>query len=345
MMDEESREREVGEEVNYASVVFNSNISALKGEENASQREADTEYDEVKVRSDGLEQMTPAGGNDPKYTCRMSLCSGVLCVILASVLIGLSSYVFIQHFELVSELRHSKANQSALLANNDRLLEVVGNLTLANETLVMIHSNLSRSCDISQSETRQLRTELEETTKELEETTKELEETTKELEETTKRLNCCHRGDSSGCRPCEDGWIHDGSSCYVIQHRVWGERNTWAQARDDCRRRKADLVVIDNEKEQNFVYTHSSRKFGYSSYWLGLSELDATESWSWVDGTQVTLRYWTRTNVTSSSPHCAITLKNGKPFGWRAVDCTAKNHWMCEKPVLSVEPTEVGSGE
>ena len=61
---------------------------------------------------------------------------------------------------LVSELQHSKHNQSALLAY-DHLVEVVGNLTSANENLVMSHSNLSISCDILQNETQKLRTKLE----------------------------------------------------------------------------------------------------------------------------------------------------------------------------------------
>jgi len=133
------------------------------------------------------------------------------------------------------------------------------------------------------------------------------------------------------------------------------------------------VYVVSFYSLQHIVYNFSGVRSGY---WLGLSGPDATGNWSWVDGTQVTLRYkrdilsntlnhltciqssdppthllihphryWTGTNVTSSSPHCAITWKNDQPFGWSDVDCTAKNGWICEKPALSVELAGDGSGD
>ena len=77
----------------------------------------------------------------------------------SSLLLLLLLLLLLSFTVLVIELQHSKDNQSAPLV-------VVGNLTSANENLVMSHSNLSRSCDILQNETQKLRTELEAKTKE-----------------------------------------------------------------------------------------------------------------------------------------------------------------------------------
>ena len=42
----------------------------------------------------------------------------------------------------------------------------------------------------------------------------------------------------------------------------------------------------------------------------------------------------TSTNDTTYSPRCAVTWET--PFGWSAVNCMAKNHWICEKKPLFV---------
>ncbi|KAK0154998.1 C-type lectin domain family 6 member A [Merluccius polli] len=267
--------------------------------------------------------------NKQKHTFKcVVICLGILCVILAAMLITRTLYVFL------SELQHSKFNQSALLAYKDHLGEVVGNLTSADENLVMSHSNLSRSCDILQNETQELRTELE----------------AKIKEASRLKLTCaqspidayCHTEyKSSVCRPCEDGWIHNRSSCYVIfDHENKLERKTWSEARDACRRRNADLVVINDEEEQALLYDNSYGSTDASEgYWLGLSKPAGTGKWSWVDGTEVTLRYWTGVNGTGSNSLCALIWKNEqkKPFGWSTVYCKEKRRWMCEKKIFSYQ--------
>ncbi|KAK0155006.1 CD209 antigen-like protein A [Merluccius polli] len=297
------------------------------GEENRHE-EADTEYDDVKVLNGDLEQRTSAGGNDQKHTFKcVVICLGILCVILAAMLIALSSYVF------VSELQHSKDNQSALLAYKDHLVEVVGNLTSANENLVMSHSNLSRSCDILQNETQELRTELAKI--------KEVIRLNLTCSQSPIDAYCHIENKSSVCRPCEVGWIHNRFSCYVVfDHENESKRKTWSDSRDDCRRNGADLVVINDEEEQALLYDNSYGSTDASNgYWLGLSKPAETGKWSWVDGTEVTLRYWTGVNGTGSNSHCALIWKNEqkKPFGWSTVYCKDKRRWMCEKKIFSYQ--------
>ena len=49
---------------------------------------------------------------------------------------------------------------------------------------------------------------------------------------------------------CEAGWIPWGLSCYNIMTQL---PETWSDARDDCQRRYADLMIIDGQEEQDFI--------------------------------------------------------------------------------------------
>ncbi|CAL8339491.1 unnamed protein product [Gadus morhua 'NCC'] len=324
-MAKETIGRGMEEEVPYTSVVFYSNISASKGL-HIRRQEADTVYEEVKVQNGALEQTTPA---DQKHrpTCKyVALCLAIICVILTSLLISYYLFIFKGNHELVSQLQELKENQTTLLAYQDHLEAVVGNLTSSNENLVRSHSNQSRSCDVFINENQDLKTELTEL--------KEANRLTDTCAQKTIDTYCRpQEGQSPMCRPCETGWVNGNSSCSVIVEDV-DEGKTWAEAREDCRGRRADLVVIDNEEEQNLVtYNSSSSTSDIKGYWLGLSDTAGNGTWSWVDGTNVTLKLWTSTNDTTSSPRCAVTRG---PFGWSGVNCTAKNHWICEKKRLSV---------
>ena len=72
------------------------------------------------------------------------------------------STVFKGNHELVNQLQELKENQTTLLAYQDHLEAVVGNLTSSNENLVRSHSNQSRSCDVFINENQDLKTELTE---------------------------------------------------------------------------------------------------------------------------------------------------------------------------------------
>ena len=49
---------------------------------------------------------------------------------------------------------------------------------------------------------------------------------------------------------CEAGWIPWGSSCYSIMLKI---PHTWINARDDCQRLHANLMIIDGKNEQDFI--------------------------------------------------------------------------------------------
>ncbi|KAL3971658.1 KRAB domain-containing zinc finger protein [Sarotherodon galilaeus] len=85
--------------------------------------------------------------------------------------------------------------------------------------------------------------------------------------------------------PCQRGWLQFKSSCYVTSYHYSLDQKTWEGARDDCRGRNSELVVIESPEEQDFVYS-SLIRLGASDYWIGLRVKGG--SWNWVDGRDLT---------------------------------------------------------
>ncbi|ROL53380.1 C-type lectin domain family 17, member A [Anabarilius grahami] len=78
-----------------------------------------------------------------------------------------------------------------------------------------------------------------------------------------------------------DGWTNYQYSVYFIS----SEKKNWTESRKYCTDRGADLIIINNRAEQNFVKNITSSA---DSVWIGLTDRDVEGTWKWVDGTSVT---------------------------------------------------------
>ncbi|CAL8283268.1 unnamed protein product [Boreogadus saida] len=115
------------------------------------------------------------------------------------------------------------------------------------------------------------------------------------------------------------GWMLHDKSLY----RVSTTKKGWRASREDCQKRKADLVVI-NSREEAFV----SRLMGSS--WIGLSDREKEGTHKWVDGTPMTSSWrHVKPRDDGGARDCVVAGEDG----WSEERCDRLHHWICEKGV------------
>nr|XP_021335187.1 CD209 antigen-like protein C [Danio rerio] len=120
----------------------------------------------------------------------------------------------------------------------------------------------------------------------------------------------------------QDGWFYYQSSFYFIS----SEEKSWSESRRYCTDRKADLTIINNREEQDFVKKTSGGAF----VWIGLTDSAKEGSWKWVDGTNMTtsFRFW---RLFEPNGHRGENCAASHSSGWADYPCNAKFKWICEK--------------
>ncbi|XP_058626519.1 C-type lectin domain family 4 member E-like isoform X2 [Onychostoma macrolepis] len=117
-----------------------------------------------------------------------------------------------------------------------------------------------------------------------------------------------------------DGQIYQSSFYFVSS-----ESKSWTESRRFCTERGADLTIINNREEQEFIKKIS----GGAGVWIGVTDSDVEGRWKWVDDT-----------LTSGFSFWGIGEPNGGrrencvasyPTGWYDYPCSDAFKWICEK--------------
>ncbi|XP_030643638.1 CD209 antigen-like protein A, partial [Chanos chanos] len=112
-------------------------------------------------------------------------------------------------------------------------------------------------------------------------------------------------------------WFYFSSSLYYIST----ETKNWSESRQDCIKRGADLVIINNKEEQEFV--NRLWKMSQSGLWIGLTDINTEGVWKWVDGTALNTGYWGKGEPNNSGNEDCVVLD--RPDTWIDVpSCGAK---------------------
>ncbi|XP_051763537.1 CD209 antigen-like protein D isoform X2 [Ctenopharyngodon idella] len=116
-------------------------------------------------------------------------------------------------------------------------------------------------------------------------------------------------------------WTCYQSSIYYISN----ETKNWTESRRYCTDRGADLIIINNREEQEFL----KRVPGGTEVWIGLTDSDVEDTWKWVDGTNMTSGFWRDGEPSDSTGEedCAINLSSG----FADYSCNENFKWICEK--------------
>uniref|UniRef100_A0A3B5BG28 C-type lectin domain-containing protein n=1 Tax=Stegastes partitus TaxID=144197 RepID=A0A3B5BG28_9TELE len=128
-------------------------------------------------------------------------------------------------------------------------------------------------------------------------------------------------------KTCPAGWSMFTSTCYLLSQ----ESGSWDEGRKDCKGQGADLVVINSPEEQTFL---SMFKRGHT--WIGLNDKEKEGTWTWVDGTPLTLSYWRNNQPDNGGGHPQLGEEDCAHFRheigyWNDISCTTSLQWICEK--------------
>ncbi|XP_051972993.1 CD209 antigen-like protein A isoform X9 [Xyrauchen texanus] len=118
-----------------------------------------------------------------------------------------------------------------------------------------------------------------------------------------------------------DGWIYYQSSFYYIS----SEKKSWSESRRYCTERGADLVIINNIEEQNFLKKHSGEEI-----WIGLTDSENEGTWKWVNGKTLNSGFWMAGQPNGQrTENCALIISSE----WHDYPCNDAFKWICEKNI------------
>ncbi|CAI5691652.1 unnamed protein product [Oreochromis niloticus] len=123
---------------------------------------------------------------------------------------------------------------------------------------------------------------------------------------------------------CPIDWAKFGMSCYFKST----ERKIWSESRTDCQSRGADLVIINNREEQEFIELNMR-----GDSWIGLTASYKRETgkheWEWVDGSPLTEAFWVPGRQDPDHGFSAVCCEiKGK---WTRSQSSVSKTWICEK--------------
>ncbi|KAM4581187.1 uncharacterized protein PAE49_005797 isoform 2-T2 [Odontesthes bonariensis] len=132
------------------------------------------------------------------------------------------------------------------------------------------------------------------------------------------------------CQPCRGGWILYQKKCYLFydEPAPW---KSWTQSQTYCKDSGADLVVIDNQQEQEFISNNTKYYFSVNhGYWIGLKESNGT--FIWIDGRRDTLRYWLETG--GSGSYVLVIPDKSPTQSWKRSSPEFQLRFICESEAL-----------
>ncbi|XP_042353789.1 macrophage mannose receptor 1-like isoform X2 [Plectropomus leopardus] len=123
-----------------------------------------------------------------------------------------------------------------------------------------------------------------------------------------------------------DGWIEWSGSQYYYNRDVM----VMEEARRFCQMKHGDLVTINSEAENVFLWKWISKTYGERSLWIGL-DVDLDGTYSWMDGSPVVFERWdeNQPNFLRNDENCAFM--NGFMGFWHVQNCGYEICSICKR--------------
>ncbi|XP_026089438.1 CD209 antigen-like protein C [Carassius auratus] len=236
------------------------------------------------------------------------VCLGLMCVLLMTAVIVLCVTFNQERQQLQTKITN-------LTEERDQLQIKITNITEERDQLLTNHRNLT-------DERQQLLTNNMNLTQERQHLLTKITNLTEERDELKSERNDLQK-------------FADGLKCHQSTLYFFSsEKKNWNESRRYCRERKADLIIINNREEQDFVKNICGSK---DHFWIGLTDVEEEGRWKWVDGSNINITsgFWAPGYKQPDSHQgkdedCA----NTHSLGWFDTQCDDTAKWICEKSIL-----------
>uniref|UniRef100_A0A671MM92 C-type lectin domain-containing protein n=1 Tax=Sinocyclocheilus anshuiensis TaxID=1608454 RepID=A0A671MM92_9TELE len=242
------------------------------------------------------------------------VCLVLLCVLLLTAVIVLCVTFTQERQQILTKITNLTEERDQLLTNNMNLTEgreqlLTNNMNLTKERNQLLTNNMNLT-----KERNQLLTNNMNLTKERNQLLTNNMNLTKERNQLlTNNMNLTKERDLLKSEKNELQTLYFISS----------ETKKWAESRKYCTNKGADLIIINDKEEQDFVKNIS----GDAKVWIGLTDQSVEGRWKWVDGFS---QFWENGQTNKIEEDCAL---NYSP-GWADFPCGNKYKWICEKSIF-----------
>ncbi|KAM4528248.1 uncharacterized protein PAE49_000185 [Odontesthes bonariensis] len=140
---------------------------------------------------------------------------------------------------------------------------------------------------------------------------------------------------------CPEGWMRFKDKCFMFKGKKNEAKANWSDARSWCVAQGAELAVIDNQYENDFVASYL--KDLQRPTWIGLSDLLVENQYAWSDGVSPVLyTNWNEKepNNAGGAEHCvALTHSHLVTGKWNDDACHQNHSFVCHrKKSSSIDP-------
>ncbi|XP_031670779.1 C-type lectin domain family 4 member M-like [Oncorhynchus kisutch] len=246
-----------------------------------------------------------------------AVCLGLLCVLLLAGIIGLAVYYGVTDHHTSTEREQLQTSYNNLTKERDQLQTSYNILTKERGQLQTSYNNLTKERDQLQTSYNTLTKERDQLQTSYNTLTKKRDQLQKEKDDVMSKL-------SNLKQTRREGWHTFESSWYFL----FTEAKTWEESRQECLKRGADLVIVNSDKEQEFLFGLTMKA------WIGLTDSVTEGTWKWVDGNPLTTpRFWGSGQPNGDgSEDCALFSHSSPDQGkWHDYPCSSNHYWVCEK--------------